>query len=301
MQKTITLVLGSLALALSACEQVAEGPRFKLVIGSRGLTMGKFNRPRGIACNDASGVLYVVDWSGRVQIFSRDGGVRGGWMMPKVEKGKPEGLCLNLNGNILVTDTHYSRIVEFTPQGKLLRAFGSYGQEPGQFIYPVAICVDPAGAIYVSEYGENDRVQKFDAEGNFIRAWGSFGIEPGQFQRPSGLALNGDELFVADAVNHRLQVFSLDGELRRVIGRQGRAPGEFTYPYDVSIQDDAVYVVEFGNRRVQKLTLAGEPLAQMGSGGNNDGCFADPWKLTAGASGVFVSDTYNHRVVKIDL
>lgn len=290
-----------LLLVLAGCTgSPTPAGRFSLTIGSFGHTAGKFNRPRGIVFNETSGVLFVVDWDGRIQKFTPDGEFLGSWAMPEVEKGKPEDLCLTTNGNLLVADTHYSRILEFSPGGDLIRTFGSYGREPGQFIYPVGVCSDREGKIYVSEYGENDRIQKFTAEGKWICSWGRFGTAPGEFQRPSGIDLSPDsELFVADAVNHRIQVFDNQGGLLHIIGGEGTEPGKFRYPYDVAVHGDAIYVLEFGNQRVQKLTRRGAFLAMVGRPGRGDGCFASPWRSAMVRDSLYVSDTDNSRVVRL--
>ena len=297
--KTLALLL--LLLTAGCARQAPPAAHFAQVIGEPGHTSGKFHRPRGIAFDAAHGLIYVVDWDGRIQKFTTNGDFRASWIMPEVDKGKPEDLCLLPNGNLAVTDTHYSRIVEFTPAGQLVRMFGTYGRGPGQFIYPVGICCDAAGNLYVSEYGENDRIQKFAPDGTLIRAWGKFGREPGEFQRPSGLALGADgSLYVADAVNHRVQVFDPDGKLLRIVGHEGTAPGEFRYPYDVEVHSNALYVLEYGNQRVQKLTLDGHPLAQFGRPGKGDGEFAAPWRCTLVNGQLAVSDTDNGRVVFLE-
>ena len=273
---------------------------FDLVIGSFGHTSGKFNRPRGIVYEAREDVIFVVDWDGRIQKFTPDGQFRASWLMPAVAKGMPEDLAIARNGHVLVADTHYSRIAEFTPNGDLVRTFGTYGREPGQFIYPVGICCDGDANIYVSEYGENDRIQKFAPDGAFLCQWGRFGSEPGQFQRPSGIEVSPDnQLFVADAVNHRVQVFDLNGKLIRIIGREGAGAGEFRYPYDVALMGGALYVLEYGNQRVQKLTRDGKPLGVLGQRGRGDGCFAFPWRCAAVNGALYVSDTDNHRVVRL--
>ena len=296
--------LGALAAVLvlvAGCggEPGTDG-RFELVVGSRGHTAGKFNRPRGITHHPGENVVFVVDWDGRIQKFTLDGAFRASWIMPKVEKGKPEDLCVGGNGNLLVADTHYSRVVEFSTDGTIVRMFGQYGRKPGEFIYPVGICRDDKNDVYVSEYGENDRIQKFSPEGEFLLEWGSFGTEPGQFQRPSGIAFAaGTGIFVADAVNHRVQLFSPDGELVRVIGKEGTGPGEFRYPYDVSVKGKTLYVLEYGNHRVQKMTFEGKPLGTVGRPGRGDGELASPWRCAAVADALYVSDTENNRVVKL--
>lgn len=272
-----------------------------LVIGSRGHASGRFNLPRGIDRDPPRGLLYVVDWDGRVQKFTEDGAFRASWVMPLTRKGTPEDLCVAPGGNVLVADTHYSRVLEFDPAGRVVRTFGSYGREAGQFIYPVGICCTPQGTIYVTEYGGNDRVQKFKRDGTFLRAWGQPGTEPGRFQRPSGIDVCADGLVaVADAVNHRVQVFTPDGELRHLIGREGSRRGCFRYPYDVAATGRALFVLEYGNQRAQKVTREGRCLAVYGGPGRRPGRFSSPWRCTADGDLVLVSDTYNHRVVKLD-
>ncbi len=293
--------LGFALLAGGCGRPDAPAERFALTIGTRGHTSGNFNRPRGIAYDDRNGVIFVVDWDGRIQKFSTNGQFRASWIMPEVQVGKPEDLCMATNGNLLVADTHYSRIVEFSPDGRLIRTFGSYGRAPGQFIYPVGICCDREGNIYVSEYGENDRIQKFNSNGGYICSWGGLGSAPGQFQRPSGIDLTTNNLLVvADAVNHRVQIFDATGKLCRIIGKEGAGPGEFRYPYDVAVRGDILYVLEFGNQRVQKLTLEGKPLASFGKPGSGEGCFASPWRCEIVENSLFVSDTDNNRVVKLE-
>ena len=297
---TVPCAVLALILAAGCAESELPGGKFTLVIGSKGHTSGKFNRPRGITYSEAEDAIYVVDWDGRIQKFTTNGTFRASWIMPKVELGKPEDLCLAKNGNLLVADTHYSRIVEFTPNGKLVKTFGSYGRGPGQFIYPVGICCDSKGNIFVSEYGENDRIQKFDSEGNYMLEWGSFGTRPGQFQRPSGIDWSPDNtIFVADAVNHRVQVFDLEGNLVRIIGEEGTELGQLRYPYDVSVRGDTIYVLEYGNHRVQKMTRKGEGLKLLGEPGRGDGRFAAPWRCNVVADILYVSDTDNNRVVKV--
>ena len=49
---------------------------------------------------------------------------------------------------------------KFDSQGTFLTAWGTPGSGDGQFSSPTGIAVDPAGNVYVGEYG-NNHVQKF--------------------------------------------------------------------------------------------------------------------------------------------
>mgnify|MGYP003322600468 CR=1 FL=1 len=42
------------------------------------------------------------------------------WQMPEIERGRPKGMALDHEGNIVVVEPHYSRINHFTPKGRLL-------------------------------------------------------------------------------------------------------------------------------------------------------------------------------------
>ena len=68
------------------------------------------------------------------------------------------------------------------------------GSTPGRFGYPTDVVIDRAGNFYVSEYGENDRIQVFSPEGKWLRQWGGHGLEPGEFLRrapwPSTIAID---------------------------------------------------------------------------------------------------------------
>ncbi|MCJ8329851.1 MAG: hypothetical protein HRT89_24045 [Lentisphaeria bacterium] len=300
---------------LFACSPTVPEEKTFLLIwgGERAHGNGEFNRPRGSIYDKANNLIYIVDWDGRIQKFAiegykhpitgnaiNEGQFLGSWIMPKVKNGKPEDLCLDKDGNLLVTDTHYSRIVRFSPKGKVLDTFGKYGGGEGEFIYPVGICIDKLGNIYVSEYGDNNRIQKFTHEGKFLISFGGFGNAVGKFQRPSGIAIGPDErLYVSDAVNHRIQVFTLDGEFVKSIGQQGRKLGDMTYPYDVCFKGGYMYVLEYGGPRVQKMTLDGVGIEFIGSAGTGDGQFASPWRFSKVNEYLFISDTDNSRVVKI--
>ncbi len=298
--RSISVLLTLLFLVGCGARDEKKSNEFDLTIGSRGHTSGLFNRPRGIRWDQEAELLHVVDWDGRVQSFTLDGRFRGSWIMPEVEIGKPEDLWVTKEGTILVTDTHYSRVMEFTRTGEEVRRWGSYGGGPGQFIYPVGICMDEDDFVYISEYGDSNRVQKFTRTGEFVASFGGFGSDFGEFQRPSGIAIGPDgNLYVSDAVNHRIQVLSRDGEFLRTIGKQGRKPGEFSYPYDVDFRNGKLLVLEFGNHRVQELEPDGTPLRMLGGPGNGDGEFASPWRFCVAEGRIYVSDTNNCRVVRL--
>ncbi len=277
--------------------------------GTQGTGPGQLQKPRAMAVDQASNI-YVVDMTARIQVFDRKGRYLRGWQTPQFVNGRPTGLSMDRDGNLLVADTHYYRVLTYTPDGDLLEEKtlgGTLGHAPGEFGLVTDAVQDSEGNYYVAEYGEYDRIQKFSHDGQFLFQWGGHGEELGQFIRPQNLAVdNQDQIWVADACNHRIQVFDATGnsaKLLQVWGTEGGEPGQLKYPYDLTLDDDGhVYVCEFGNHRIQKFTLDGQLVGLWGNVGRDPGQLHNPWGMGRDPRGrIFVLDTYNHRVQRLKL
>jgi len=77
--------------------------------------------------------------------------------------------------------------------------------------------------------------------------------------RPLALALDGDDLFVADAQDSAIKVFSRDGRFRRAFGRKGQGPGELAFPSGVSVAGEGIVVADKLNSRIQIFDRSGRP------------------------------------------
>jgi len=299
-----------LALVLLGCAPGASPPgKPDLLWGRRGLSDGRLQKPRAMAV-DRQDQLYLVDMTGRIQVFTADGEFLRGWRTPDTKNGKPTGLSFDLDGNLLVADTHYYRVLVYTPLGKRLEKHtigGVCGHGPGEFGFVTECVQDFQGNYYVAEYGEYDRIQKFSPQREFLFQWGSLGTEPGQFQRPQSLDVDENGLlWVADACNHRIQVFDATGEEARLVsiwGEYGSEPGQLSYPYDLVLDGKGhLYVSEFGNHRVQKFCLDGRSLGVWGTNGRREGELYQPWALVMDSRDrIHILDSYNHRVQRIRL
>jgi DNA-binding beta-propeller fold protein YncE len=249
--------------------------------------------PRGIAYSAKDDTIFLVDRMARVQHLDHDGNFLNDWNMPERRNGKPVGLSVGPDGNVYVPDTHYFRVLVYTPTGKLLKQIGSFGRGDGQFIYPTDIEWDKAGNMFVSEYGDDDRIQVFDPQGKFLYKFGSFGQGDGQFIRPQDMVIVNDTLYVTDACNHRIAVFKTNGTWIRNMGSCGSALGQFRFPYGMDLDRDGHLVVsEFGNNRIQLIDKdTGQGLKIWGQAGRDPGQLAYPW-------GVIVDK--RNRVISVD-
>jgi DNA-binding beta-propeller fold protein YncE len=276
----------------------------ELVWGRHGVQGGDLATPRAIAI-DAQDRLYLVDMTARIQVFDRDGKYLGQtWTTPDYRRGRPSGLSISHDGNLLVSDSHYHCLRIYSPEGKLLRTLGEGGTGPKKLSYVSDAVQDEDGYFYVAEFGDNQRITKLDAAGKYLCSWGSPGSEPGQFARIRALALGPDGyLYAADACNHRIQVFTRGGQLVRCWGVAGSEPGQLSYPYDLAFSRGRapnLYVVEYGNSRVQKFTPEGQSLGCWGGPGREPGRLCNPWALAVDSQGrVHVIDSNNDRVQRI--
>jgi len=299
----LAVLLGA-CLASGCVGEMSSDGELDRVWGRRGLSEGRLHKPRAMAI-DAQDQVYIVDMTARIQVFDADGKFLRGWQTPTHENGRPSGLTIDQDGRLLVADTHYYRMLVYSPTGELIDTVGGVmGHAPGEFGLVTDAVQDSQGNYYIAEYGEYDRIQKFSSDYEFLLEWGGHGSEPGEFIRPQNMTIDeNDHIWVADACNHRIQVFDGEGKLLDHWGQQGSAPGELSYPYDLVFDHQGnLLVCEFGNHRVQKFSRDGKSLGCWGTNGRREGQLHNPWALVCDGDGrVHVLDTNNHRVQRITL
>jgi len=295
-------ILCVMALVLTGCgrkSSSAKVPKVVDVYGQTGRGQKEFIYPRAIDIA-SDGSLFIADKTGRIQRLTADGEFLAEFQMPLIEAGKPTGLSFAPNGNLYVADTHYHRVVIFSPEGKIVGQFGKFGQDGGSFIYPTDVAFSGDGRIFVSEYGGNDRISVFSEKGDFLYCFGTPGNGPGQLSRPAALCVDRSRkhLYVADACNHRIGIYNFEGKLLKYIGSVGREPGQLRYPYDLALSSDGcIAVCEFGNNRLQLFSPDGRSLGVYGRPGRQLGELAYPWGLAVDNKGqVFIVDDGNNRI-----
>lgn len=296
------MILSGLGL-LSACGAQPGGIAGPVQTwGKQGRRFGEFLRPRAVAVK--AGEVYVIDTTGRLQVFGEDGIFRRSWEIPKPDNGTPTAITFHENGRVLVPDTHNSRVLEYTPEGELLDQWGSYGNGPDQFIYPTGLAMGSGGEYFLSEYGDGaERVHVFDANRKFLRQWGSHGEDQGQFNRAMAIGINSArEIVVADTANHRVQCFSPEGQWLRTISGPGTEPGQLKFPHDLAVgPDDCVYLAEYGAHRISRFAANGTFIKTYGGAGRQPGQFNAPRGVAVSENNrVYVADTDNHRIQAFD-
>ncbi len=223
---------------------------------------GQFNEPWGVAM-DAEGRIFVADtWNGRIQVFDATGRFLRKWGYFNTTQGQlgdpmalfgPRGLAIDAGGNLLVADTGNKRILQFTPEGELVRQAGGGGPLLGSFEEPTSIAVDPRdGSIYVAD-AWNRRIQKLDpnlvaiAEWP-IAAWGSQNL----WHKPYVAVAGNGDVYATDPENYRVIVLNSAGGIKAVFGGFGMETNRFGMPNGLvwDSATDTIWVADADNQRI---------------------------------------------------
>ncbi|MGD0452468.1 MAG: hypothetical protein ABSB69_02620 [Solirubrobacteraceae bacterium] len=179
--------------------------------GSEGAGDGQFSAPAGIAVNEASGDVYVVDrGNNRVERFSATGTYLSqfsGSGTPAGAFSSPEGIAVDNStvlgdpsaGDVYVADTGHSVIDKFSSAGAYLgQLTETTSGAPFGELYGVA--VDPSGNVWV--YDSSGNVDHFADTGNFVGTFNTnHGTEP-------GLAIDSSENAYVVLGDRKVQKFS---------------------------------------------------------------------------------------------
>lgn len=176
------------------------------------------------------GIIATIAGTG-VPGFSGDGGPA-----IKAMLYVPRDICIDLSGNIYVSDWGNQRIRRINPEGIITTVAGT-GQ-PGfsgdggsamkaRLNEPYGIAIDNSGNIYIAD-SENHRVRKISRDGviNTIAGTGVPGFSgdgrmavKAQLNSPQAIFVaTSNEIFINDEHNHRIRKISQNGIIQTVAG-----------------------------------------------------------------------------------
>ena len=174
--------------------------------------------PAGIAIDTTNRFVYVVDTQqDQVLVYDADKYTllrrigTGGKQHRLTSPGNfalPDGVAVDKDGNVYVTDTLNDRVEIFDADGKFISEFGKSGDGPGTFARPKGIAIDRDGHIWVTDEVQS-RVQVFDQRGRLLLYFGEPGWYPGQFQALYGIAFDShhNRIITSEQFPGRVQVF----------------------------------------------------------------------------------------------
>jgi len=244
-------------------------------------------------------VIYERDLSAPVDIgvapslFSRMADWITGVSKDQGKLVNPFGLALDDAGDLLVADTGANAVCFLDFSRKQWRRWEAAGKI--RFQSPVAVA--RRGSTFFVADSALGEVLAFDERGRL-----QFEITNG-LERPSGLALQGDRLYVTDAKQHQVCLYDVvTGKFISRFGRRGGGPGEFNFPTHIS-SDAAglIYVTDSLNYRIQVFDARGRFQRSFGSAGDGPGHFSRPKGVATDSAGhVYVVDAIFDNVQVFD-
>lgn len=262
--------------------------------GDKGVaTSAQLNNPNGLAL-DRSGSLYIAD-TGNHAIRKVAGGIistvvgtgvsgNSGDFGPAAEATlfNPNAVAFDIGGRMYVADSANNRvrvvtngtIQHFAGDPKGLPGFAGDGGPAGaaSFDYPIALAIEAAGNVYVSDYF-NNRVRRISSSGG-ISTFAGTGKRGNsgdggpavnaQFALPAGLAFDADRnLLVADLLNNRIRAINTGGVVHAIAGFGGFGDSgdggpallaSLASPRDLAVDSKgSIYFSDQDNNQVRKL------------------------------------------------
>lgn len=347
---SVPLLAGTGPVTVTVGNNIASGPVFtyksNTVItfagtGVRGhadgiSTIAQFDYPTDIAL-DAQGNIYVSDNyqirkitpSGIVSTLAGSG-IRGFYDGPadSARFNSPEGIAVDIQGNVYVADGGNARIRKVTPNGKVstLAGNGTYNYVDGigvnaGFSTPRSVAADAQGNIYVADKG-NYRVRKI-TPGGVVSTLAGKGIAG----YANGTGINAEFYSLGDiAVDDQGNIYVTDWQRIRKITPDGvvstyagsgainvlNAVGinaDFDNPNGLCIDRNGNIYIGEESSLIRKIdasttvsTFAGTLTIGYVDGAAETAKFRNPKGTAVDAAGnVYVADFANHCIRKITI
>ena len=245
---------------LGVCTVLAGG----IYSGSQdgtGATAG-FNNPHGVAA-DGNGTIYVADTiNNTIRKITPDGVVTTLAGISQASGSAdgtgtvarfscPQGVAVDVTGNVYVADTNNSTIRKITPAGVVATLAGSAGQggstdgsgTAARFCGPTSVAVDAAGNLFVADTG-NHEIRMITPAGVVSTLAGQAGStdfatgtgHTAHFSNPVGIAVGAQGyLYVTDAAYNTVLVGAID-----------TTPTITTQPVDLTVTETQTAVFSVG-------------------------------------------------------
>ena len=159
----------------------------------------------------------------------------------------PTGLAFNNNKLLYIVDGLNHRVQVFQDD-TFVFAFGSEGNNPGQFQCPVRIAIDPNNNVLVTDLNASC-IHLFTDNGQFIQTINSNRLCAITIS-PTGYLITGH-----DGDDNKIRVWSPTYQLINQFGIKGSKQGEFYGIMGMAIDSSGtIYVAESNNKRLQVIS-----------------------------------------------
>ncbi len=287
--------------AFNFLSDVARGPNGNYYVADRSNRRVRKVTPNGVVTTLAgSGAPGYTNGTGTAATF-----------------GLLEGITVDANGNVYVSDGTYKQIRKISPAGVVTTLATTFFDVAG-------ICVDSSGNVFVADPAVH-RIYKVLPNGSkSIFAGSTWGYADGQggaakFRSPTDIAIdaNGD-FYVTDAANYRIRKITSSGLVSTFSGNGTNAvvdgsatTSSFSGLHGITCSGNSIYVTEQAASSHRVRRVASDGSAYYVAGANNFGInngpattarFNNPSGITTDGSGhLVIADYSNHRLRSVTM
>ncbi len=215
-----------------------------------------------ITVSARQGVLRILDTEGNLHSSIGDIGVG-----PTDFSAAPLSVAVDSKGDLFAAIFEYRvgqedhrMIHKLAPDGSPLLSFGSYGMQPGEFLYPASLAVAPDDTVYVLD-SETHLVQRFTNDGRLLSSFGGRGTGSGTFDDPRVVTVDpAGNVYVLDYGNRQVQRLGADGsyQTRWAFKMSAEQPGMRVLDGLAVDLDGNLYISDATAGKVRKVTSYGK-------------------------------------------
>lgn len=233
-----------------------------------GSTFQIFSQPISILAN-TDGTIWVCAYgSNELSLLDINGNVVRRVTGPLNGFDRPVDIIRSQDGKLLVSESAGDRICVLSENGFFEKYIGKKGRGVGELVGPQYLAQDYLGNIYVTDFG-NARVSVFDKDGNGLFSFGKKDYSFGGLKGPTGIAIDGQRVFVADGVLGAVYEFDLSGNYVDVLVQEKTfafpEAMKFSGSGDALIISDRnrVFTIDLGTGAVYENAFTGNAPARI--------------------------------------
>ena len=207
------------------------------------------------------------------------------------------GIAVNTEGQLVVTDNSGHCVYVFDKNGDCLRKTGGKGSNTGEFQYPNGISFLNDNEVLIADSG-NYRLQRLNIQtGAVVKSYGKKGRKKGEFSWPIDDTVDDEErIVVTERDNNRIQVMSKEGESIFTFGDKG--PEKLLWPTCCILYQNRFLVSDTGNHCIKAFDQSGTFLYKFGKEGYQDGKFQTLYDLLVDSSNILLVCDFGNNLVQ---
>ena len=257
-----------------------------LAVGKKGYANNELNRPRGLVLDEPNQLIYIADCdNSRIQVVSFAGKFLKSFGQGILES--PCGIAVT-EDNVFVTDISLHALLQFGKEDyKLVRRTGTEGGGEGQLNYPLGLCMDYNGDVYVADC-DNHRVSVFSKDLNVLKHLGTQ-----QLEYPHDVKVTPNRVVVLDRSPNCIHFFSRGGDLLRSCVTQGEDGVVYSPMFFCLDAAGNILITDWERHSIKILSPSGQLTHEIGKYGRGRGELVFPYGICLSETGMIFVVSHN--------